>query len=107
MGSQVPMYGHARSSLGCVYTQKETEAWRWGSPAAFAQSTPMAPQALHSAVPGCAGGTRWAGGAEEGTFLPCADRPRRAPAAPGPAPLLPFLAAILAGDGPVLAQVEP
>lgn len=30
-------------------------------------------------------GTRWAGWAEGGTFLPCADWPRRAPAAPGPA----------------------
>lgn len=58
---------------------------------------------------GAAGGTRWAGRRRKEHSFPCADGPRRAPAAPGPAPALsplPFLGAGLAGGGPVLGQVE-
>lgn len=90
MGPQVPMYAHARASLGPVYTQKETEAWRWGSPAAIAQSTPMAPQALHSAVPGCAG-RHALGGRGGGRNIPPVCRPAQAGAGSSwPRPVAPL-----------------
>lgn len=70
---------------------------------------PPPPQGCTLQCQGAAGGTRWAGRRRKEHSFPCADGPRRAPAAPGPAPALsplPFLGAILAGGGPVLGQVE-
>lgn len=61
-------------------------------------STPA--QALHSAVPGCARRHALGGRQRKEHSSPCADGPRRAPAAPGPALWPPFLGAILAGVAP-------
>lgn len=87
------MCAHARSSLGPVYAQKETEAWqalRQGSPAAFALSTPTAPQALHSAVPGCAG-RHALGGRGRGRNIPPVCRPAQAGAGSSwPLPVAPL-----------------
>lgn len=88
-------------------TGKETEAgWAWGG-CLLVRALPIRPGFCTQPCQGAPGGTRWAGRAKEGTFLPVC---RQAQAGAGDSwphpggPLL-FRRVLLAGGGRVLAQV--
>lgn len=62
-------------------------------------SSPHPPWGYTLQCQGGAGGTRWAGLRRKEHSFPCADGPRRAPAAPGSAPAPPSSSAVQSWQG--------
>lgn len=73
------------------------------------RASPTRPRLFTQPCQGALGGTRWAGQAEEGTFLPMCRQAQAGASGSCPRPVGPLLfrRAILAGGGLLLAQVEP
>lgn len=96
---------HAGPNLGPFCSQKETEPWwarRWGVSCGLCSEHPLpGPWLCTQPRLGARGGTRWAGRAEEGTFLPVCRRAQAGAGSSGPLLVAPppparFRGAILA-----------